>query len=133
MAKPTMKRTSEAALAPPGSIQLDEKGNVSPSSLLNLNAFVELMAQALMEVSMGDGANYSKAGNLAAQVITFTTHGAGVEFGLDHSLKRRPWGRFIVGQNKAGSLYRTNVGSWSPTRVFFTSNTASMLMTIILF
>lgn len=133
MARPTLKKTGEGALAPPGKIQLNDKGEIDPSSLLSLNAFAELLAQALTELSFGDGQNYSKAGNFRFQVISFTTPSvANTEKGIDHSLKRRPWGYLVVNQNKAGSLYRTNPGSWSYQRVFFKSDATSMLVTIIL-
>lgn len=133
MARPTLKDKGEGSLAPPGKIKLNDKGEIEAASLLSLNAFVELVAQALTQLGFGDGTNYSKAGNFKFQTLTFTTPSvADTEKGIDHSLKRRPWGYLVVNQNKAGSLYRTNPGSWSETRVFFKSDATSMLVTIIL-
>lgn len=134
MARPTLKNTGMGSLAPPGKVSVDKEGNVDPSSLLNLNAFVELLALALSQLSLGDGTNYAKGGNLDAQIITFTTPSvANTQKLIDHSLKRRPWGYFVANQNKAGSLYRCNPGSWSNQKVFFKSDAALMLVTVILF
>lgn len=133
MARPTLIDKGEGSLAPPGKIRLNEKGEIEPASLLSLNAFVELVAQALNQLSLGDGTSYSKAGNFRFQTITYKTPSvANTEKGIDHSLKKRPWGYLVLNQNKAGSVYRSNPGSWSETKVFFKSDATSMLVTLIL-
>lgn len=129
-----MVETGSGGLAPPGRVSLDQDGKITPESVITVNAFLDSVAQRVSgKLTLGDGTNYSRAGNINGQWIEFTTPATpDTEFQVDHSLGATPTGYLVVLQNKAGTLYTSQFASWDKNRIFLKCSAASVLFSIIL-
>lgn len=77
-------------------------------------------------ISFGNGGSGYRAGNIDAQYIdVFTPSVADTEFTVPHGLGRKPIGYDVVRRDKAGIVYDSSGGSWSPTTLYLKCSTAS--------
>ena len=71
--------------------------------------------------------------NLNVQEKAYTTNGTpNTEDSVSHTLKRIPRGYFLVGSDKAVSLYNGTT-SWTATALYIKANVASAAITIIIY
>lgn len=134
MAKPMMIETGLGTVPAPIKLLRNDDGLVTEESLVQMNAYLQLLAQKVNKLSLGDLTAYSHAGNLDAQRIPLKTPSvADTEMEIDHSLRRIPSGYIVVLQDKAGSLYTSSYGSWSQNTIYLKFSAASALVDIILF
>jgi hypothetical protein len=86
-------------------------------------------------ISLGDGSNFGWAGNLDGQTLTFTTPAvANTVFEIPHGLGRIPTGWLEVYRDRAAQLYDgSNKLSWTEGSIFWACNTASAVITVIVF
>lgn len=135
MAKQIIVETGFGHIAKPQRIVLDRDGKVPAGAILQINNAVERIANAINgALSLGDGSQGARAGNLDAQFLEFTTPSTpNEEFELFHGLRRNAAGYLVVRRNAAAILYDSSIGSWGPESVFLKCNTASVLFKIMVF
>lgn len=88
------------------------------------------------DVSLGTGANGTKAGKLDAEFHTFTVRGNYDSYNpedvINHTLNRTPKGFFLVNADKPVQLYSSGT-LWSPSRLYLKGTTANTKVTIMVF
>lgn len=104
-----------------------QDGSVNPQAVRSLQETVNtLIANYNGRVSMGDGTDNSRAGNLDAAYSQETlTPGANVEFPLKHNLERVPIGFDVIQRDKAAIVYDSRKGSWTASTMFLKCSVAA--------
>jgi hypothetical protein len=127
MATKPLIRGEDGIVSPPPPIKLNEDGTVSVQSLVSLNQTVAALIKAINSgLSMGSGVNGGQAGNIRNQWLTFVTPSvADTEFEMPHGLDRVPLGFATYFVDKAATIYVSNYGSWTKTRLLLKCDTAS--------
>jgi hypothetical protein len=121
-------------LPQPLPIETDKDGKLTTQSVGAINAFMQNVNAALNGlVSIGDGRQSSKSGNIDGQtVIVVTPATPNAEFEVPHGLERVPIGRIVLTQSGPGQIYDSNRGGWGVRQVFFKCDAASVTFTLIL-
>ncbi len=96
------------------------------SHLDSLSAVQTIITKINGGLSLGDGLNSSQAGNIDAQYIDFYFSAANTEYEIPWSKERIAIGYDVVRRSKAGHIYDSNVGQWSPTALFLKSDVADI-------
>lgn len=135
MASPRLKERGFGIIPRPSRITREKDGSISQSSVDRLQSQIENITDAINGgLTLRSGGALGRCGNFKAQLVEFTTPGvANTQFLVPHSLDEAPEGYIVVLQNKAGSIYTSNFGGWDGTSVYFKSDTASMLVNMILY
>ena len=135
MAKPSMRENGYGHLPQPGRLTRNPDGTISESTISKIQSQLELITQTLNGgLRLKSGESLARSRNFKAQMIEFTTpSSANAEFTVFHSLGVKPDGYMVVLQNKAGSIYTSNHGGWEKGKIYFKSNTSSMLTNVILY
>ena len=134
MARVNLKETGTGFIPLPGRFQLDEEGKLGPTQLSAINAYLDLIARTMNNLSLGNGVHASRAGNLNAQILEFVSHGTpDTQMAIDHGLKRVPVGYIPIRKTAASILYDANIGGWGKETIYLKCDTASVLYSILLF
>lgn len=120
-------------VAAPPPIQARD-GKITPDAVSTINSFFGAVTAALNgNLSLGDGQNSSRFGNFDAQVIEYTFALVDTEYEIPHSLRRVPWGYFVAGQDRAGSVYLASRGSWNDKKLMLKASAAGMVALLVVF
>lgn len=120
-------------LASPPRIIADEDGKLSAELLVQLQSYLEELQTHVNSVSLGSGAQGTKAGHLNAQIVEFTAPSvADTQFTVAHGLGVTPTMVFVGRNDRAGELYDANPGGWGPRNIFFKSSVGSKLYKILI-
>ncbi len=122
-------------IAKPSRVTLDAEGKATGGAILSLNETIERIIGAINGLlSLGDGTQGARAGNLDGQYLEFTSPSTpDEEFQVFHGLDRDPAGYIVVRRDKAAILYDSRVGSWSTHVAYFKSNVGTTLFRILVF
>ena len=112
-----------------------DDGKLTDSEMQAIWAALGTLARAFNgNVTLGDGAAQSFAGNLDAEVIDFTFPGSpDAEVAVPHLLRRVPIGCVVILQDRAGSVYVSSGGSWTESWLYLKSSAASMVARLLVF
>lgn len=114
-------------------VLLDKEGKITPAVATYLTNILFSIVNALNgKLTLGDGAQSSKAGNIDAQWITVLTPAvADTEFAVDHGLGRLAVGAVIFTSDKAATIYVSSTGSWTSSRLYLKCNVASATLRLL--
>ncbi len=131
----TLRKTGAGTIKIPPKIQLGLEGELEKKAVALMNEFNARLVRKLNgRLSFGDGSQSSLVGNFYGQFIEFTTpSGADTQFQIDHGLRKSVILRLVMRQDKAGSLYDSNLGGWGPRSVYFKCDVGSVLFKVALF
>ncbi len=124
-----LKQVEHAGLlSPPVPLRLNSQGQVGSETLLAINQTLAAIVKHINSgLSIGDGSQGSQTGNTRNQWLAFVSPGtANVEFEMPHGLGRTPFGFTVWFQDKAGSIYVSNFGSWNRDRILLKCSVATL-------
>jgi hypothetical protein len=133
MAGRQMVETGAGMIPEPLAIQT-QQGKLTEQAAAALSGYLATFATKINgNISLGDGVQSSRAGNLDAQWLSHFFLTADAEEQLPHDLKRVPVGYWVVGQDKAGSVYVSNKGGWGNDRFFLKASASGITVAMIVF
>lgn len=133
MAKPRLIETGIGIVPAPIRLIAGPDGRIRPETIVEINAYLQLLASKVNQISFGDNTSYSRTGNLNGQRIPVRTPAiATTPIAIDHSLNRLITGYIVMLQNKPGSLYVVKTESWSNNLIFLASDATDAMFDIIL-
>lgn len=111
-----------------------QDGKLSEQQLAYLSSAIQSLAGALNgQLSLGNGDQGTRAGNIFAQWMTvfFTT--ANVKVEIPHGLGKVPTDVFIGLPDKAAKFYTPDRGSWTPDLLYVTCDTSAVTARLLVF
>jgi hypothetical protein len=121
-------------MAPSPVLKLEEDGSLSSIMLSLLNRFLQEIVRKINTLSLGDGSQGSRSGNLDGQYRDWISpSAANTQFSVPHGLDRVPVGYFVVRQDRAGDVYTSNEAGWGPSQIFLKTSVGSMEIRLLLF
>jgi len=82
-------------------------------------------------VRFGSGATATRGENMSGEFRTFTTSTANTEVVVPHTLNALPVGHIVIGQDKAGSLYKSTT-AWTNKNIYIKTDGATVTFNIFL-
>lgn len=118
----------EGLLSPLPPLRLNPQGQVGTETLLALNqALSSIIKHINSGLSIGTGSQGSQTGNTRNQWLSFVTPSTpDLEFEMPHGIGRTPIGYTVWFQDKAGSIYVSNYGSWNRERILLKCSVATL-------
>lgn len=128
-----IKKTSSGGSGPSTPDPFTDLKN--PQQLARLNDLLVSLSLAIRNISLGDGKNYSGAGNLDAQWVEVVTPGTvSAAFIVPHGLGRRALGWTVVRASAPMALYEDgDRGSWNNDQIVLKCDTANVAITMLIF
>ena len=111
-------------------------GKITEETALVLSTRLrDLVRKVNREVSLGNGVDSYRTGNLDAQYIDVTTTPgvADTEFVVVHGLRRVPIGYIVVRKDRACEVYDSSIGSWTDSVMYLKCNVATATIKLIVF
>lgn len=110
-----------------------EDGKIPASLISKFNTFLSDVITAINgRLSMGNGTQSTRSGNIDGQWITFTTPSVSdTQFTLPHGLGRRPTGYTIWRRNDYAELKDSNVGGWDERNLYLKCDTGDVTFLIL--
>jgi hypothetical protein len=103
-------------------------GRITEETALVLSTRLrDLVRKTNREISLGNGVDGYRGGNLDTQYIDVATTPAvaDTEFLIIHGLKRVPVGYIVVRQDRACRVYDSSIGSWTDSLLYLKCDVAS--------
>ncbi len=124
----TMREDGMGTVGKVPTLQLDKKGQVSPSLFNTVIGILGGIADALNgRLTFGSGITGFRMGNFNGQWIdVLTPAAANTEFVIPHGLGHVPVAVVPGLQDKAASLYASSAGSWDESVIYMKCSVASV-------
>jgi hypothetical protein len=132
MARRTMKHAGQGQMGLPPTLRVEDDGKISVIMIAALNSFLQSVARTLNNISMGNGAQATKAGAMDAQWIEWYFADADTEARIPHDLDRVPAGYSVERVSKAATIYTSNIGGWGPDAIYLMSSAGDTTVRLLL-